>query len=216
MSTADFSPEYEPSFPGPQPLQTNGWAVASLVCGILFCLALPAPLAVIFGIVALLKSRQPHVGGKGMAVAGLILGIIGIAFWILVASFGVMAYLFVGTAGSMEASQFTNLVAEGKIDEALEMTANPVTREDLEKLADDLKTWGKPGPFTAAPGFIPVVDPDTNTTSMTYSGTAKFEKAGVKKYSFTLSIPQGRGKAAPDPKNPTKPPGSKITAFKFE
>ena len=122
-------------------------------------------------------------------------------------------------AGSMEASQFTNLVADGKIDDAMVMTAKPVTREDVEKLAEDLKTWGKPGPFTAPPGSIPVITPDEKGASMTYKGTVKFENA-VKKYSFTLTVPSGvapaKAKQPAYPKEPLKNSGAKITAFKFE
>ena len=213
MSNADFSREYEPSDRGPIAQRGNGMAVASLVCGVLFCLVLPAPLAVIFGIIGLMKTRDPSIGGKGMSIAGLILGILGIAFWIAFASVGFMGFMAVGGAGATEASQFTNLVADGKIDDAMAMTDKPVTRDDVEKLAQDLKTWGKPGLFTAAPGFGTNVNQDTKTVSMTYSGTAKFENA-VKKYSFTLTSPQG---GAPAPKQPADPKNPmKITAFKFE
>jgi Na+/melibiose symporter-like transporter len=53
-------------------------AIASLVMGILgFIIGLPAALAVIFGGIALSETgKNPNIGGRGMAVAGLILGII--------------------------------------------------------------------------------------------------------------------------------------------
>ena len=53
-------------------------AIASLVMGILgFIFGLPAALAVIFGGIALSETgKNPNIGGRGMAVAGLILGII--------------------------------------------------------------------------------------------------------------------------------------------
>ena len=67
----------------------TGFGVASLVLGIIsvvfFCSCLTyitAPLAIIFGIVQLVRSKK----GKGLAVAGLITGIISlvacIAFWV--------------------------------------------------------------------------------------------------------------------------------------
>jgi hypothetical protein len=218
MSTADFSPEYEPPFRGPVAQRGNGMAVASLVCGVLFCFFITAPLAVIFGIVGLLKTRDPYVGGKGMSIAGIILGIVGIGFWVLFGAAIFAAFMAVGAAGSSEAKQFTELVAQDKIDDAMEMTMKPVTREDVEKLADDLKTWGKPGVFTAKPGFTTNVDQATQLVSMTYKGTAKFENA-TKNYEFVLT---GKGGVQPpqkkpvDPKAPMTNVGFKISAFKFE
>ena len=48
----DFSPEYEPPYKGPVAQRGNGMAVASLVCGVLFCFVITAPLAVILGIMS--------------------------------------------------------------------------------------------------------------------------------------------------------------------
>lgn len=70
---------------GPQ--ATNGMAIASLVCGLLFCLPICGILAIIFGIVGLAKTKDPRVGGKGMSIAGLILGIFGILFSGLIFAF---------------------------------------------------------------------------------------------------------------------------------
>lgn len=57
---------------------TSGLAIASLVLGILWIGGLGALLAVIFGAIGLKQTRDGQVGGRGMAIAGLILGIIGI------------------------------------------------------------------------------------------------------------------------------------------
>jgi hypothetical protein len=55
--------------------RTNGFAVASLVLGIVWLLGLGSILAIIFGHVALRQiSRDASQTGKGMAVAGLALG----------------------------------------------------------------------------------------------------------------------------------------------
>ena len=64
---------------------TNGWAIASLVTGIVGCF----PLALIFGYVALSQiKKDPSIGGRGFAVAGVVLG------WIPV-GFALLAILFV-------------------------------------------------------------------------------------------------------------------------
>ena len=63
--------------------KTSGMAIASLVCGILglICIPiLPALLGLIFGIIAIRKinSSGGGVGGKGLAVGGLITSVIGV------------------------------------------------------------------------------------------------------------------------------------------
>lgn len=64
----------------PQPVGTNGLAIASLVLGILWLYWIGSILAVIFGHVALRQVRRdPYQGGRGMAIAGLVLGYVGLA-----------------------------------------------------------------------------------------------------------------------------------------
>lgn len=63
--------------------RTSGYAVASLVCGILGFLVLP----IVLSILAIVFSRRaegeirrdPAVGGEGLATAGFWLGVIGLA-----------------------------------------------------------------------------------------------------------------------------------------
>lgn len=67
---------------------TSGWAVTSLVLG---CLSLFIPVvapigAIITGAVGLSKTRRPGVGGRGLAVAGLSLGVAGFFFSALLIS----------------------------------------------------------------------------------------------------------------------------------
>jgi type IV pilus assembly protein PilA len=62
--------------------KTSGLAIASLIFGILF-LFFPLPvLAVVFGHISLsqIKKSAGRLGGRGMAIAGLVLGYMGIAF----------------------------------------------------------------------------------------------------------------------------------------
>jgi len=65
------------------PGSANGYAVASLVLGILglpcFMLVIPQILAVVFGFVALNQhARRRTSAGRGMAIAGIALGLIGL------------------------------------------------------------------------------------------------------------------------------------------
>ncbi|MBW2981250.1 DUF4190 domain-containing protein [Candidatus Woesearchaeota archaeon] len=69
--------------------EKKGLAIASLVCGLLFWFSIPgficSVLAIIFGVMQLnkIKKKPKEFGGKGMAIAGLVLGIVGIIFWLL-------------------------------------------------------------------------------------------------------------------------------------
>jgi hypothetical protein len=61
----------------------NGAAIASLVFGILWLYWIGSLLALIFGFMALKQIDRRHEDGKGLAVAGLVLGFVGAATWIL-------------------------------------------------------------------------------------------------------------------------------------
>lgn len=80
--------------PAARPEPTNGMAVASLVCALMqvFSLGLTAIPAVILGHVARGQIRRTGERGHGMATTGLVLGWLGIAFFVLmVAGFAAMA-----------------------------------------------------------------------------------------------------------------------------
>jgi hypothetical protein len=75
-----------PAYPSVPP-RTSGLAIASLVLGILNLSGIGSLLATIFGAVALgqISRSNGAVTGKGMAIAGFVLGIIGL---------GLIAFLF--------------------------------------------------------------------------------------------------------------------------
>lgn len=77
--TQTTAPTHHPAPPYYQ--RTSGLAVASLVLGILWLGWTGSILAVIFGHIAHRDIRRSggHVGGAGMATAGLVLGYIGVA-----------------------------------------------------------------------------------------------------------------------------------------
>ena len=88
-------PEGQPTQPygygygyGPGPQKTNGLAIAALVCGLVGLLFFPpilGPLALIFGLVALnqINKSGGTQKGKGMAIAGVVLGPIAIIGWLV-------------------------------------------------------------------------------------------------------------------------------------
>lgn len=66
---------------------TSRWAIASLVCSILgLCTGIGAILGVVFGHIALSQINKSNmiVQGRGLAIAGLILGYLQIAAYVLI------------------------------------------------------------------------------------------------------------------------------------
>ncbi|MHC5003823.1 MAG: DUF4190 domain-containing protein [Planctomycetota bacterium] len=60
-----------------EPARTSGLAVGSLICSLIFCCPITTVLGVLLGLVALVSiGSNPARKGKGLAVAGLILGLI--------------------------------------------------------------------------------------------------------------------------------------------
>ena len=70
-------PPYQYQY-GPPPRPTNGLAIASMVLGILWIYWIGSILALVFGYVARSQIRERHEGGDGMAIAGIVLGWIGV------------------------------------------------------------------------------------------------------------------------------------------
>src|SRR5437868_12946716 len=77
-----------PTYP-PAPPPTSGLAVASLVSSVLWLCGLGSLLGVIFGHVSMGHIRAGRAQGSGLAVAGLILGYIGL---VGTAIFGFVVY----------------------------------------------------------------------------------------------------------------------------
>ena len=77
-------PGSNPGYPGyPMPGPTNGFAIASLVLGILWIWWVGSILALIFGYVAVKQIRQRNESGTGLAVAGIVLGWVGVGLLVL-------------------------------------------------------------------------------------------------------------------------------------
>jgi len=89
----------QPAVPATPP--TNGMAIAGFVCalcGIVTC-GVASVVGLILSIVAMnqIKQAEGRMGGKGLAIAGLAISIVLLAFWLL---YLIFAILVVGTAAS--------------------------------------------------------------------------------------------------------------------
>jgi hypothetical protein len=64
--------------------RTSGFAIASFVLSLVWLLWLGSALAVIFGHIALSQMRRDtSLGGRGLAIAGLVIGYAGLALFAL-------------------------------------------------------------------------------------------------------------------------------------
>ena len=131
------------AYPAPAPKRTNGAAIASLVCGLVSCIPFVTGLAaIVLGIFGIKKAKDPQVGGKGMALAGLILGLVSLAVWALFV--GGISALLQGTSAEREvARQFITDLAAGNIDAAQAQTDGRIPREKLDKWSKTMQGWGK-------------------------------------------------------------------------
>ncbi|GAF92052.1 unnamed protein product, partial [marine sediment metagenome] len=60
----------------PAPWRTSGLATAALVCSLIFCCPGLGLIGLLLGLAALPDTRRPGVGGRGLAVAGILIGLL--------------------------------------------------------------------------------------------------------------------------------------------
>ena len=94
-----------PSFqPPPVAAPSQGLAIGALVCGVLSCLCcvsiLTGPAGLIMGFIAKKKADEDpaHYGGRGLALAGMITGGIGILLFIVL----IIMQIFFGVLGALQ------------------------------------------------------------------------------------------------------------------
>ncbi|MEV8052959.1 MULTISPECIES: DUF4190 domain-containing protein [Streptomyces] len=94
---AQYGGQYGAPYGAPEPARSNGFAVTALVLGLIACLFfwtvfggfLFGLLALIFGILGTLRARQGRAPRKGMAIAGLVLGVLGLIGSVVVLIFAI-------------------------------------------------------------------------------------------------------------------------------
>jgi hypothetical protein len=91
----------------PQPGSTNALAIVSLILGITWLGWLGSILAVIFGHVSLSQIKRTGQSGRGMAIAGLVLGYLGIVI-------GAVVVIFLVVFANETAEKQTRVVLEAE------------------------------------------------------------------------------------------------------
>ena len=112
--------------PPPGPLRTSGLAIAAVACGAVgvatCCFLIPSVLAVVFGGLARPEIKRGEKTGGGMAVAGIVLGMIGLvlgtAIWI-VALLGPAAAPVVGADVSQRQREALRTIGVLQADEEI-------------------------------------------------------------------------------------------------
>ncbi|MEO7000781.1 MAG: DUF4190 domain-containing protein [Ktedonobacterales bacterium] len=91
-------PMMTPVYMGPT-TETSGWAIASLICSLLGA----SILGVIFGHISLneIKKSAGRVTGQGMAMAGLIIGYIGLGFTVLCCAWYVFVIMLASSSAAV-------------------------------------------------------------------------------------------------------------------
>ncbi|MGD1276688.1 MAG: DUF4190 domain-containing protein [Tepidisphaeraceae bacterium] len=175
--------------PYPMPTRTSAAAVTSLVCGLLLCIpGITALIAIICGFVGIGATKNPAVRGRGMAVAGLILGILNIAGW----SAGGAEWWKITTPQRTLAHQFITDLSQGNKAAATAECTNNVTADQLDKAIDWFKQQG------AIQGRPTVVGNAVNNTNGVVTGTAdgviKFSSGPTRSFHMQMADQQGTWK----------------------
>ena len=131
--------------------RTSVAAICSLVFGLLGCIPFVTGLvAVILGIVGINKTKNPMVTGKGMAIAGLILGVLSLLGWtgmIAAGGAGIYAMRQAGEPARVVAEEFARDLSEGKVDAAVALSVQGMDRAALDALVEaDEAPGGLPEP----------------------------------------------------------------------
>lgn len=165
------------------PRRTSGAAIASLICGIIGCvpLYLTSILAVIFGIIGIRRTSDPRYTGRGLAIAGLVLGIVGLVVWGIIGVGAIVAFR-VSQPVAQIAQQFTRNLAGENITAARAQCESKITPDELQTLADQLKQWGT---FQDLTLMTRQFNQNNGETTWTFAGIARFS-SGTKDAKFKL------------------------------
>jgi len=133
-------------FQPPPAQQGNGMAVASLICSILgFCLIfIGGLLGILFGIMGLKRANQTGGSGRGLAITGIVLGIITLITSSAVVGTGGLAFFGIRKAINQYfsfADDYIRDVSQGNVDAALAKTSG-MTREEVEAQSKELQPMG--------------------------------------------------------------------------
>jgi hypothetical protein len=172
--------------PGMVPQRTSAAAVTSLIFGIVGCAVITGIIAIITGIIGISATKNPNVKGRGMAIAGLILGLIG-----TIAGAGCFGTIGIGGLMAWKelkpavhtVSGFAKAAESGNYDAAMQyVDQTAITKDQLQVMVDDLKALGEFQDFT--PGQKMNFDFTAGVIDVT--GTMKFKGGATRSLDVSL------------------------------
>jgi hypothetical protein len=172
-----------PGYSLPPQSRTSAVAIVSLVCGLLsFCIPLiTSAIAVITGIIGIVQTGHPAVKGRGMAIAGLILGLLSIAGW---GVFGLAAYRVFQKSGPERifAQQYVTDLAAGKVDQCVQNSTANIVPDQLKADAAQAQNWGTLQQAIAIPQNF---NYNNGASNITFTGVTTFSN-GNHKFMITV------------------------------
>jgi hypothetical protein len=122
--------------------RTSGAAITSLVCGLILCVPFVTGLvAIITGIIGIGQTGKPGVKGRGMAMAGLILGIISLLGWGLVSGGADIMFRATGPQRAFAKTFIADLDA-GRIDQCVQNSSANLNKNILTAASQKMQSWG--------------------------------------------------------------------------
>jgi hypothetical protein len=123
--------------------RTSATSVTALVLGILLCIPFLTSLAaVLFGVVGIRATRRPGVRGRGLAIAGLTLGIVGLLGWSGIG--GTLGLGWFQTSPDRAiTTAFVHDLDSGNVSAAQAKCGQPITAAQIQNAAHYLKSLGK-------------------------------------------------------------------------
>ncbi|HZK80642.1 MAG TPA: GYF domain-containing protein [Humisphaera sp.] len=149
----------------------SGMALASFICGLIFCFPVTSLLAIIFGIIGIVQTNDNRRTGRGFAIAGLVLGCVGIPLSCL--SISIMLPPL--NAARQQARQIKSAANEKNIGLAMMMYANA----NQGQFPPDLITLAK------AESLAPDVFVDPGSSDVPAASIDALESRGHNSYIYT-------------------------------
>jgi hypothetical protein len=176
----------QPGMPTAPASQTNGFALTSLITGILGCLLITPFIAIITGIIGFAKGAPPR-SGRGMAIAGIVLGVLWLAGLGVTAGVSYAGYKWfkenIAQPAENTGRTFFADLEKGDFDAAKKYLAPEFSKEKFDRLAEQVRELGAFQSFS-----LSHIDSKQNgkTYTLNVSGDAYF-KNGSKSFSAKFS-----------------------------
>jgi hypothetical protein len=168
------------------PTRTSGAAVTSLVCGLLLCIpGLTGLLAIIFGLVGISSTKNPMVRGRGMAIAGLILGLANFGLW----AGGTETWWKNTAPERAAATKFINDLSAGNAAAAAGDCSSKVTADQLKTALD---WFTQQGPVQSVQPFA-FANQNANNPAMPAGTFGRITFTSGQRHAFSIQLINDQG-----------------------